>query len=418
MTAVTTRTGARRVAVVHDWLYTIGGAERVLKQILLCYPDADVYCLFDALTDDERTALGIGVTRTSFLARLPRVRTKHRLYLPLMPLAIEQLDMSSYDLVISSSYAVAKGVITGPDQVHVSYVHSPMRYAWDLQHQYLAESNLTRGVKGALARYLLHRMRIWDMRTAAAVDGYVANSAFVARRIAKLYGRTATVIPPPVSVAPTLARVVDDIVDAPGSTGGNREPYYLAASRLVPYKNIRAVAQAFAALPDRRLVIAGDGPERARIAAVAGPNVTLVGRVDDARMRSLMAGARAFIFAAEEDFGIIPLEAQASGTPVIALGKGGALETVIGTGSARTGTFFADPSPETIADAIRRFESEPPPSREACHGNALRFSEARFRERFTEFVEDTIRRVRIPPSDNVRSLSETGTVGIGWARAG
>ena len=416
--------GTLRVAVVHDWLYTIGGAERVLKQILLCYPQADVYCLFDALTDAERRELGIGTTRTSFLARMPKVNTRHRLYLPLMPLAIEQLDMSSYDLVISSSYAVAKGVITGPDQVHVSYVHSPMRYAWDLQHQYLAESNLTRGIKGALARYLLHRMRIWDMRTATAVDGYVANSAFVARRIAKLYGRTATVIPPPVAVSTTPPRRVGSTpeVSVPDTSTPDASTtdgaYYLAASRLVPYKNIRAVALAFASLPDRRLVIAGDGPERARIDAVAGANVTLVGRVDDARMRSLMAGASAFIFAAEEDFGIIPLEAQASGTPVIALGKGGALETVIGAGPSRTGTFFADPSPETIADAVRRFEGETPPSPETCHANALRFSEARFRERFTEFVEQTIRRVRVSPSEDVRSLQEPGNVEIGWARAG
>ena len=414
MSDMTARDARPRVAVVHDWLYTIGGAERVLKQILLCYPQADVYCLFDALRDDERRELGIRATRTSFLARLPKVNTRHRLYLPLMPLAIEQLDMSSYDLVISSSYAVAKGVITGPDQVHVSYVHSPMRYAWDLQHQYLAESNLTRGIKGALARYLLHRMRIWDMRTATAVDGYIANSAFVARRIAKLYGRTAAVIPPPVSVSPTLSPPQDH-ADRDGSPDGS---YYLAASRLVAYKNIRAIAQAFASMPDRRLVIAGDGPERARINAVAGPNVTLVGRVDDARMRSLMAGATAFIFAAEEDFGIIPLEAQASGTPVIALGKGGALETVIGSGPLRTGTFFADPAPETIADAVRRFEGEPAPSPETCHANALRFSEARFRQRFTEFVEETIRRVSVPASGDVRSLQETGDVGIGWARAG
>ena len=171
-------------------------------------------------------------------------------------------------------------------------------------------------------------------------------------------------------------------------------------------------------MPDRRLVIAGDGPERARIAAVAGPNVTLVGRVDDTRMRALMSGATAFIFAAEEDFGIIPLEAQASGTPVIALGKGGALETVIGSGPMRTGTFFADPLPETIADAVRRFERDPTPSPETCHANALRFSEARFRERFTEFVEETTRRVRMPLSENVRSLQETGGVGAGWARAG
>ena len=375
-----------RVAVVHDWLYTIGGAERVLGQILKCFPGADLYCLFDALSPEERKQVGYETSHTSFLARLPKINTKHRLYLPLMPLAIEQLDLSGYDLVVSSSYAVAKGVITGPGQVHVSYVHSPMRYAWDLQHQYLAESNMTRGVKGALARLLLHRLRIWDTRTGPGVDAYVANSAFVARRIAKFYGRTATVIPPPVSVAATMpARP-----ETPPADG----PYFFTASRLVPYKNIRAIAEAFRELPEHRLIIAGDGPDRRRIAAAAGRNVTLVGRVPDGEMRRLMSGARAFIFAAEEDFGIIPLEAQAAGTPVIALGRGGALETVIGSGPGRTGLFFADAQPETIAAAVRRFDAAAPPAPEICHANALRFSEEHFRRRLTEFVKMTVDRVR------------------------
>ena len=381
-------TAPLRVAVVHDWLYTIGGAERVLKQILLCFPNADLYCLFDSLEPAERRELGYERSRTSFLSRMPGVATRHRAYLPLMPLAIEQFDLSEYDLVISSSFAVAKGVITGPNQVHVSYVHSPMRYAWDLQHQYLAQSNLQRGVKSVLARVLLHRMRMWDVRTNAGVDAYVANSAYVARRISKLYGRDATVIPPPVGVAPVLARRPAEPADG---------PYFLTASRLVAYKNIRAIAQAFALLPGHRLVIAGDGPDRARIQAIAGSNVSMVGRVPDAAMRELMAGARAFVFAAEEDFGIVPLEAQAMGTPVLALGRGGALETVVGSGSGRTGTFFVDARPETIAAAVRRFDGELAPTPEACHANALRFSEEHFRQRFSEFVRDTINRVRMTP---------------------
>ena len=398
-----------RVAVVHDWLYTIGGAERVLKQILLCFPGADLFCLFDVLGPAERREIGFERSRNSFLANMPGIGTRHRLYLPLMPLAIEQLDLSDYDLVISSSFAVAKGVITGPNQVHVSYVHSPMRYAWDLQHQYLAESNMARGARSAVARVLLHRMRMWDVRTVAGVDAYVANSAYVARRIAKLYGREATVIPPPVAVAPVLpARPLGEAADG---------PYFFTASRLVPYKNIRAIAQAFAMLPGHRLIIAGDGPDRARISAAAGPNVSMVGRVPDETMRRLMAGARAFVFAAEEDFGIVPLEAQAMGTPVLALGRGGALETVIGAGPGRTGAFFADARPETIAAAVNRFDAEQPPSPESCHQNALRFSEDRFRQRFSEFVREASDRVRVPASPADRSAVPDGDRRYGWARA-
>jgi glycosyltransferase involved in cell wall biosynthesis len=203
-----------------------------------------------------------------------------------MPLAIEQLDLSGYDLVISSSYAVAKGILTGPDQVHIAYVHSPMRYAWDLQHQYLAESGMARGLKGALARVILHYMRMWDARTASGVTAFAANSAFVARRIRKCYGRDARVIHPPVDVPAAL----------PAWTRGD---HFLVASRLVPYKNVRAVVEAFKLLPDQKLVIAGTGPELARLRALAGPNVTFAGFVSDSELRRLMGTARAFVFAAE-----------------------------------------------------------------------------------------------------------------------
>ena len=316
-----------RVAIVHDWLYTIGGAERVLRAMLLCFPNATVYALFDALTPSDRAKIGLGATRTSFLQHMPGMPRRHRLYLPLMPLAVEQFDLSGYDLIISSSYAVAKGVLTGPDQFHLAYVHSPMRYAWDLQHQYLREAKLEKGARGWLTRWLLHRMRMWDSRTAQGVNSWVANSHFVARRVHKVYGRRAVVIPPPVTVP-----------DRPPSA--KKEDYFLAASRLVSYKNVRAIVQAFAELPDQTLVVAGDGPERGRLEAIAGQNVRFRGFLPDAEMRLLMGRARAFIFAAEEDFGIMPLEAQAEGTPVIALGRGGARETIATAGPAQTGLFF------------------------------------------------------------------------------
>src|SRR6516162_10191567 len=177
-----------RIAVVHDWLYTLGGAEKVLAGILRCLPTAAVYCLFDNLSQADRDKIGYGFSHTSFLQRMPGITSKHRLYLPLMPLAIEQLDLDEYDLIISSSYAVAKGVLTGPDQLHLSYVRSPMRYAWDMQHKYLRELGATQGLKSWMTRIPLHRMRIWDVRTAHGVDGYAANSEYIARRIRKIYG--------------------------------------------------------------------------------------------------------------------------------------------------------------------------------------------------------------------------------------
>ncbi|SDA14143.1 Glycosyltransferase involved in cell wall bisynthesis [Methylobacterium sp. UNC378MF] len=367
-----------RVAIVHDWLYIVGGAERVLEQLLRIYPDADVYALFDFLPAADRAKLGYRQAQTSFIQHLPFARTRHRNYLPLMPIAIEQFDLSAYDLVISSSYAVAKGVLTGPDQLHVSYIHSPMRYAWDMQHTYLRESGCETGMKSLLARLILHRMRIWDFRTSAGPNAIVANSAFVARRIHKVYGRTAEVIHPPI----TLPNQRFD---------GPRDNHFLVASRLVPYKNVEAVIRAFALLPDLELVVAGSGPDAARLREIAGPNVSFAGFVPDAELRHLMATARAFIFAAEEDFGIIVVEATSEGTPVLALGRGGARETVQIRGPQRTGMFFDKPEPQAIADCVRRFlQQQSHFTREACWAQAELFSADLFRSRFANFVDEQL----------------------------
>ncbi|MBB4066539.1 glycosyltransferase [Gellertiella hungarica] len=362
-----------RVAIVHDWLYTIGGAERVLQEMLACYPDADVFCLFDFLKPEDRAKIGLKSTQTSFLQKLPFVKRSHRVFLPLMPIAIEQLDLSPYDLIISSSYAVAKGVLTGPDQLHVSYVHSPIRYAWDLQHTYLARN--PNPITSFLARPLLHWLRVWDTRTAHGPDMMIANSHFVARRIRKVYGRKAKVLYPPVLLS-TRSEPLP------------KKGHFLAASRLVPYKNIEAIVRAFAELPDQQLVVAGDGPEGARLRKIAGPNVTFAGFVSDGALRELMATARAFVFAAEEDFGIISVEAQSEGTPVLALGKGGSCETVV---DGRTGLFFDTPEPSAIAACVRQFltrEAEFTP--ENCREQAARFSADRFRDDLRAYVAETI----------------------------
>jgi glycosyltransferase involved in cell wall biosynthesis len=363
-----------RIAVVHDYLYVFGGAERVLRSILRCFPEADLYALFDVASEEDRRLIGYTRASTSFLQKMPFLQRHHRQYLPLMPLAIEQLDLSSYDLIISSSYAVAKGVLTGPDQLHLAYVHSPMRYAWDLQHQYLSESGMTKGIKGAIARMVLHRMRVWDSRTGNGVNAYMANSHFIARRIRKIYGREAEVIYPPVDVPPIWRPVM-------------KQDFFLTASRMVGYKNMRAIVEAFASLPNEKLIVAGSGPEADRIRAVAGPNVEFVGFAPQSELRDLMAAARAFIFAAEEDFGIVPVEAQAHGTPVLGLGRGGALETIVVDGPSPTGLFFDAPTASAIGDAVRQFiQREHQFDSRACHANALRFSEDRFETKFTDFV--------------------------------
>jgi glycosyltransferase involved in cell wall biosynthesis len=375
-----------RVAIVHDWLTVYAGAERVLEQMLLCYPQADIYSTVDFLPPKERAFLGGKVVHTSFIQNWPWAKTKYRAYLPFMPLAVEQFDLSSYDLVISSSHAVAKGVITGPDQCHVCMCYSPMRYAWDLQHQYLQESGLTRGPKAWLAKYLLHKMRIWDLRTANGVDHFIAISQFIARRIYKVYRRDSVVIYPPVDL------------DA-FTIGEEKGDFYLTASRLVPYKKVDLIVKSFAQMPGKRLIVIGGGPDFDKIKQIATPNVTVLGHQPFDVLLSHLRQAKAFIFAAEEDFGIAPLEAQACGTPVIAFAKGGALETIRGKeeDAARTGLFFPEQTAEAIVQALGRFESLGTPIAPAnCRENALRFSKARFRTELTEFIDAALARHRKP----------------------
>ena len=369
--------GDRRIAVVHDWLDAWGGGENVLAQILHAYPDADLFSLVDFLPEPLRPQLQGKHARTTFLQRMPGARKHFRGYLPLFPRAIDSLDLSAYDLILSSSHAVAKGARTRPGQVHVCYCHTPMRYAWDLRDQYLEPRGLGSGVRGLVVHHLLDRLRDWDRATSARVDEFVANSAFVRERIARFYDRAAAVIHPPVDT------------DYFTQAGKADSDYYLAASRWVPYKRIDVIVAAFRELPERRLIVAGAGPEAARIKAAAGANVEFAGHVSRERMRALLRGARAFVFAAEEDFGILPVEAQACGTPVIAYGQGGARETLRGVGSDRpTGLFFDAQTPEAVAAAIRRFEALVPGIDPAdCRANAMRFSTPRFAAEYTEFVE-------------------------------
>ncbi|KZB91141.1 glycosyl transferase family 1 [Bacillus sp. VT 712] len=366
-----------KVAIIQDWLVTYAGAEKVLEEILKIYPHADLFSLVDFLPENQRDFILNKKVNTSFIQKMPMAKKKYRSYLPFMPLAIEQLDVSKYDIVISSSHAVAKGVITGPDQLHISYVHSPIRYAWDLQHQYLQEAGLNKGLKGMLAKVMLHNIRNWDYRTSNGVDYFLSNSNFIGKRIWKVYHREAETIYPPVDVSAF-------------TMGDKKEDFYLTASRMVPYKKINLIVEAFSSMPDKKLVVIGTGPDFEKIKAIATPNVTLLGYQSFEVLKDHMQRAKAFVFAAEEDFGITPVEAQACGTPVIAYGKGGALETVnaFGEVSEATGLFFKEQTPEAIINSVKRFEEiENFISPDDCRENALRFSPERFREEFRDFVE-------------------------------
>jgi glycosyltransferase involved in cell wall biosynthesis len=366
-----TANAKRKVAIVHDWLPLYGGAERVLEQILNVFPHADLFSMVDFIPADERGFLQNKPVTTSFVQRFPWAKSRYRSYLPLMPIAVEQFDLASYDLVISSSYAVAKGVITGPEQLHICYCHSPIRYAWDLEREYLRTAGLDRGIRGLFARALFHYIRIWDVRTVHGVDHFVANSRFVAGRIRKFYARTSTVIHPPVDTE--CFRPV-----------AGRGDYYLTASRFVPYKKIDVIVEAFARIPGRTLVVVGDGPDFAKIRSRAGENVKILGALPHGKLVDLMQRARAFVFAAKEDFGIVPVEAQACGTPVIAFGEGGVTESVI---DGETGIFFDEQTPESIVAAMEEFEElEFDPA--VIRANAERFVPARFRRELSEFVEE------------------------------
>jgi glycosyltransferase involved in cell wall biosynthesis len=364
-----------KIAIVHDWLVTYAGAERVLEQMLICFPHADVFSMVDFLDDQQRGFLQGKRAKTSFVQRLPCAKSKYRSYLPLMPLAVEQLDVSAYDVVISSSHAVAKGVLVGPDQLHVCMCYSPIRYAWDMQHQYLKETGLDSGIKGWLAHWLLHKIRLWDVRTANGVDHFIAISEFIARRIQKAYRRDSQVMYPPVDVAGFELQT-------------NKETFYLTASRMVPYKKLPLIVQAFAQMPDKQLVVIGDGPDFEKVKALAPANVQILGYQSDAVLKDHMQRAKAFVFAAEEDFGITPVEAQACGTPVIAFGKGGALETIQGLENVQpTGVFFKEQSVPSLVDAVHLFEANSDRiNPQACRANAMRFSQERFRNEFTDFV--------------------------------
>ena len=366
-----------RVAIVHDWLNQSGGAERVLAEIHSLFPTAPVYAI---VYDPERAP---AVTRSwdvrpSFLQRIPLARRKHQPFLPLMPLAVEQWDLTGFDLVISTSSACAKGIVPRPGATHVCYCHTPFRYIWDHYYDY------TRGMRlRGLIAPVAHWLRLWDQLSAARVDHFVANSHWVASRIRSYYRRDSEVIHPPVDV--DRFRVSSSGVD----------DYYLVVSRFVTYKRIDLAVQAANRL-GRRLLVVGDGPNRAKLEAMAGPTVEFLGWRSDEEIAELYARCRAFLFPGWEDFGIAPVEAQAAGRPVIAFGRGGALETVV---EGATGVFFHEQTVDALVAAMQRAEMmDFDPS--ACRSNAERFDAREFRRRFRAAVE-----AQLSLAEEARTLS-------------
>ena len=289
-------------ALVCDWLETYAGAERCVQSFTDIWDDFEIFSLVDYLKFDDRQKILNGkFARTSFIQNLPFAKSKFRKYLPLFPLAIEQFDLSEFDVVLSSSHAVAKGALTHSNQLHISYVHTPMRYAWDMYFDYLRQNELERGLKAVLARYILHKIRLWDIAAANRADVYVANSNFIARRIRKIYGKDAAVIYPPVDTANF-------------KLNENKEDFYVTVSRMVPYKKIDLIVRAFNE-NGKKLVVVGDGEQMNEIKNIAKSNVEILGFQSARETAELMGKAKAFVFAAVEDFGIAPVEAQACGTP-------------------------------------------------------------------------------------------------------
>lgn len=362
-------------ALIADWYYVNGGAEKVLHSINTIWNDFDHYALIDFLPEKDRPYVFPGHSSqvtTSFIQQLPTAKSNHRKFLALFPSAIESFDLTNYDLIISSSASIAKGVLSHSNQVHISYIHSPMRYAWDLYFSYLKEANL-RGVKAWYAKRVLHKMRLWDILSTNRVDHLVANSNYIAKRIEKIYRREATVIYPPVDINQFQLET-------------SKEDYFLTASRMVSYKKMDLIVEAFGYMPDKKLVVIGDGPEMKKIRSKASKNIEILGHVSYSSLIAYMQGAKAFVYAAEEDFGIAPVEAQACGTPVVAFGKGGSLETVTKNVS---GLFFYEQSVASITNAIKEFEKIDF-DYEKVRANAEKFSKEIFEHKFKEFVNSKI----------------------------
>lgn len=357
-----------KTAIIHEWLVSYAGSERCVESFTNIWKDADVFALVDFLNEEQRNIILKGKkANTTFIQKLPLARKKHRYYLPLFPTAIERLNLSDYKLIISSNHAVSKGVKTNKNQLHISYCHSPMRYVWDQSDQYLT------GIKGSFAKAFINYLRKWDLKSAENVNYFIANSNHIAEKIKRIYKRDSTVIYPPV-----------DVNNFEVAT--NKDDYYFTASRFVPYKKIDLIVRAFSQMPDKKLVVVGSGPDKEIIKKLASPNIELFSYQPPDMLKNFMKNAKAFVFAAEEDFGITVVEAMACGTPVIALNKGGTAESVI---NGKTGILFNQQSPESIINAVKEFEKRIDIfDVKIIREHAEKFNRINFEENITQFVKE------------------------------
>ena len=360
-----------KTAIAHEWLVNYAGSERVVESFTNIWKNADVFALVDFLDDEQRNFILKGKkANTTFIQKLPLARKKHRYYLPLFPTAIERFNLSDYKLIISSAHAVSKGVKTNKNQLHICYCHSPMRYAWDQSEQYLT------GVKGFIAKSFINYLRNWDLKSVKNVNFFIANSNHIAEKIKRIYKRDSIVIYPPVDVD---RFEVSEI----------REDYYVTASRLVPYKKTDLIVKAFNQMPDKKLFVIGSGPEKEKLKRLAGANIEFLGFQPAEQLKQYLKRAKAFVFAAEEDFGIIVVEAMACGTPVIALNKGGTAESVI---NGKTGILFNEQKPESIKNAIIEFEKSIDNfDVQLIRRHAEKFSRPIFENNIRNFVIDKLR---------------------------
>ncbi len=367
------KTHELKIALVHDWFNQPGGAEKVVREILDCYPTADVFCLFDFFDRHDRDKYLKGKhTHTSFIQHIPFARKRYRNLFPLFPTAIESLNLDKYDVIISSSSCVAKGVKRKPGQLHISYCHSPARYAWDLKEEYLKAVNTK--IARAILKYFFGKLRWWDQKTSHRVDYFIANSNFVSNRIKTFFKRESTVIYPPVNI-----QIKECITD--------RRDVYITVSRLVTYKNVDMIVEAFRRMPELKLEVAGEGILKRKILKNLPPNVSYLGYIDDDTKRNKVSHAKAFIAAATEDFGISIVEAQSYCTPVIIPNIGGYKETV----NDNTGVFFQNKTVDDMVNTIQDFhKSDKKFKKEDFENNIKPFSDERFREEFKKFVDDKI----------------------------
>lgn len=362
-----------KTAIVHDWFTTYAGSERCVESFTNIWKDADIFSLVDFLNDKDRQIILKGKkAKTTFVQNLPFARKYHRHYFPLFPLAIEQLDLSGYDLVISSSHAFAKGTLTNANQLHICYCHTPIRYAWDLTNQYFNKRSIISKAQKLILQPVLHNIRIWDTASSNRVDHFAANSKFIARRIKKIYRREAEVIYPPVDTAKFTPEA-------------KKENYYLTASRFVPYKKIDLIAEAFSKMPDKKLLIIGEGSDEQKIKSMCRRNIEMLGYKEADELSNYMKKAAAFVFAAEEDFGISVIEALSCGTPVIALNRGGTAETIV---DGKYGIHFPKQTAESIVHAVEKFEkSKSNFDSHTLSNYAKQFDRKVFEERIEAFVK-------------------------------